>query len=173
MKKIIVIASIAGVAVLALGIAGLAYAQSETPPPFTNPGYGHGMMGGWGGYRGYGGMRGGLAYGEHGPYHEYMLDTFAEELGLSVDQIETRLDSGESLWQIAASEGVSGEEFAAIMQQARQKMLEQAVEDGILSQEQADVMGQMHGFGSGYGGCSGYGPQGGFHRGAYGRRSTP
>ena len=173
MKKILVIASVVGVAVLSLGMVGLVFAQSDTPPPFANPGYGHGMMGGRGGYRGYGGMRAGLADGEHGPYHEFMLETFAEELGLSVEQIETRLDSGESMWQIAESEGVSGEVFADLMLQAREKMLAQAVEDGFLTQEQVDAMGQMNGFGPGSGACSGYGPQGGFHRGAYGRWSTP
>jgi hypothetical protein len=173
MKKILVIASLVGVAVSALGIGGLAFAQSETPPPFTNPGYGHGMMGGWGGN---GGMRGSWSSEEHGPYHAFMLETFADGLGLSVDQIEARLESGESMWQIAESEGVSGEEFADLMQQARAAMLEQAVEDGTLTQEQVDTMGgrwQMGGFGPGYGGCSGYSAQGGFHRGPHGRWQTP
>ncbi len=173
MKKLIVLASLVGIVVLALGAVDLTFAQSETPPPFPNSGYGYGRMGGRGGYVG---MRSGLSDGEAGPYHETMLETFAEELGLTVAQIQTRLEAGETMWQIAVSEGISGEEFAKIMQQARTRMLEQAVEDGSLTQEQADAMAtrmQGRGFGLGYGDCHGYGFQDGFHHGPHGWWNAP
>ncbi len=156
MRKSWIIVGVVGIAVLALGAAGLAYAQSDTPP-VTNPGYGPEMMGDRGSYVG---MRGELAIGEDGPYHELMLESFAEALGIAVDQVEARLDSGEMMWQIAEAAGISEEEFLEIMQQGRKTMVEQAFEDGKLSQEQADFMGprwQEGGFGGGYEGCMGYG----------------
>ena len=173
MKKLIVLASLVGIVVLAFGVVDLARAQSETPPPFPNSGYGYGRMGGRGGY---GGMRGGLSDGETGLYHETMVETFADELGLTVAQIQDRLEAGETMGQIAESEGVSAEEFGDIMQHARTKMLEQAVEAGTITQEQADAIGsrmQTRGFGLGFGGCHGYGIQDGFHRGPYGGWNSP
>jgi hypothetical protein len=173
MRKIWIIIGVLGIATLALGAAGLAYAQSETPPPFINPGYGSGMMGGHGGF---GGMHGGWTNGDTGPFHELMLEAFADGLGLSADQIQIRLDSGETMWQIAESEGFSIEGFRETMWQARTTMMEQAVEDGILTQEQVDGMGnrwQAGGFGPGYGGCIGIGAQEGFHHGPDGRWNSP
>jgi hypothetical protein len=167
MRKLIIITALVGITVLALGVGSLAFAQSETPTPFSNSGYGRGMMGGWGGYEG---MHSGWTNGDAGPYHDLMVETFAQSLGLSVDQIQSRLESGESIWQIAASEGVSAEEFRDMMQQARETMLDQAVQDGNLTQEQADAMGSgwhMGGFGPGYGDCLGNGVEGGFHRGPH------
>jgi hypothetical protein len=165
MKKYMVIVGVIGISIIALGAFNLAFAQSETPPPATSPGYGYGMMGGRGGF---GGMRGAWMGDEHGPYHELMVATFAEELGLSVDLIQSRLESGESMWQIAEAEGYSAEEFTDMMLLAHEAKLNQAVDDGTLTQEQADAMGsrwQARGFGSGYGGCAGNGAQVGFHRG--------
>ena len=155
MKRYLIIAGIVALAVLALGSVNLVTAQSETPPPLPNSGYGYGRMGGRGRY---GGMRSGLLDGETGPYHEAMVETFADELGLTVAQIQDRLEAGETMGQIAESEGISAEEFGDIMQHARTKMLEQAVEAGTITQEQADAIGsrmQTRGFGLGFGGCHG------------------
>jgi hypothetical protein len=121
-------------------------------------------------------MRGGWLSDERGTYHELMVATFAEELGLTVDIIESRLESVESMWQIAEAEGFSPEEFADMMLLARQAKLAQAVDDGTLTQEQANAMGsrgQSRGFGQGYGGCPGYASQGGFHQGSPGRWNNP
>ncbi len=172
MRKVWIIVCVLGVATLVLGAAGLAYAQSETPPPSMNPGYGPGMMGSRGRHGG------GLVNGEEGPYHELMFESFAEALGIAVDQLEARLESGEMMWQIAEAEGVSEEEIFDLMQQGRQEMVEQAVEDGILGQEQAEFMGprwQEGGFRDGYGDCMGYGYSNkeGYHRGPQGRWNAP
>jgi hypothetical protein len=154
MKKIWKIASIFGLVALVFGTAGLVYAQTGTPQPYTNPGYGSGMMGGRGGFGG------GMHFMDEGPYHDVMLSSFAEAIGLTVDQLDERLAEGETMWQIAESEGATWDEFIAIMQEARSSMLEQAVEDGSLSQDQADFMHsrwQERGFGRGNGGCMGVG----------------
>lgn len=175
MKKMVVIAGVAGLAVLVLGTFSLAFAQTETPPsaPSQGYGYGYGMMGGRGGF---GGMHGAWYGDEHGSYHETMLATFAEALGLTVAQIEPRLESGETMWQIAAAEGFNADEFDEVMLEARQTMLAQAVEEGTLTQGQADFMASRwgsRGFGLGYGGCQGDGIQGGYHRGPGGRWNNP
>jgi hypothetical protein len=173
MKKYMVIVGVIGISIIALGAFNLAFAQSETPPPATSPGYGYGMMGGRGGF---GGMRGAWMGDEHGPYHELMVATFAEELGLTVTQIENRLESGETMWQIAEGEGLSADEFGEVMLLARQTMLDQAVENGTLTQEQADFMASRwgsRGYGLGNGDCLGYGSQGGYHHGAHGRWNIP
>ncbi len=171
MRKIWTIVGLLGVATLTLGVAGLAFAQSETPP-FMNSGYGPGMMGSRGRHGG------GLINGEEGPLHELMLESFSEAIGIAVEKLEARIESGETMWQIAVSEGVSEEEISDFMQQGRKAMVEQAVEDGKLSQEQADFMGsrwQEGGFRGGYGSCTGYGfsNEEGSHRGPQGRWNAP
>jgi hypothetical protein len=172
MNKIWKVVSLIGLLAITLGATSLAYAQTESPQPYSNPGYGPGMMGGRGGYRG------GMVYGEVGPYHDIMMESFAEALGLSVSQLEARLESGETMWQIFEAEGFTWEEFFAIMKDARSAKLELAVEDGTLTQEQADFMnsrGQARGYSRGYGGCvgNGYGDQDGFHRGPHGMWTAP
>ncbi|UCD98760.1 MAG: hypothetical protein JSV42_17725 [Chloroflexota bacterium] len=173
MKRNLLIVGALGIAVLTLGLAGLAFAQSETQPPFQDPAFGPGMMGGW---RGFGGMHGNWSEGQEGPYHDLMIEAFAEALGLSPEEVQNRHNSGEMMWQIAQSEGFSSAEFNALMLKARSEMLSKAVEDGLLTQEQADYMQnrmQGGGYGSGYGGCGGYGFQSGFHGGHHGWWNSP
>jgi hypothetical protein len=165
MKKIFLTGGLLVLLVLALGIAGLAYAQSETPP---YPGYGPGMMGGRGG-----GMMGGGFSGEYGPMHTYMIEAFAEALGLTPEELQSRRDAGETLWQIAESLGFSQDEFGQLWVDARTDALDQAVADGVITQEQADWMNQHMagrqgaGYGPGSSGCMGGGA--GFQGGRQGR----
>ena len=151
MKKILLIVVGFMVAVSVFGVAGFAYAQSQTPP---NPEYpnGPGMMGG--GYgRGYGrGMMGGYGMhvqsgvegvgwdGEYGPMHDVMIAALAEALDLTPEELEVRHDAGETMWQIAESEGLSAEEIQDLMLSAHDKALEDAVANGQLTEEQAEWM---------------------------------
>ncbi len=173
MKKFLVISAVAILAILVLGVSGFAYAQAQTPPPPDYPNYGPGMMGRWGG-RGFGqGMMGGWGQGGYGPMHEYMEDAFAEALNLTHEELEAKLADGETMWSIAQAQGLSDEEIADLMVNARTKALELAVADGVLTKEQADWMTQRMqemqsaGFGPGY--CHGFSGQG---RGS-GWRNTP
>ena len=171
MKKLLVISAIVVLAVLVLGVAGFAYAQSQNPPRPDYP-YGRGMMGGWGN-RGSGpGMMGRLGQDGYGPMHEYMEDAFAEALGISHDDLEAKLDAGETMWSIAQAQGLSDDEIAKLMVDARTKALDKAVADGVLTQEQADWMSQhmqqMNGAGFGPGACHGAGGPG---RGPAGRNN--
>ena len=182
MKKNILIVAVLGIAVLTFGLAGFAYAQDQTPPTPEYPygpnmmndgsgygrGSGHGMMGGFGGY----GMMGSGMYGDEGPMHEVMIASLADALGLSADEIEARHDAGETIWDIAAAEGLSTEEIQDLMFAAHDSALEDAVANGWLTQEQADWMdghmeqmwdGDNHCGGSGFNGTTGRGHMSGMN----------
>jgi Spy/CpxP family protein refolding chaperone len=169
MKKVLVIGMVLALAILALGIAGLAYAQSENPP---YPGYGQGMMGGRGGH---GGMMGGSWSGEYGPMHTYMTGAFAEALGLTSEEFQTRRNDGETFWEIAESLGFNQEEIAQLWAEARTEAVNKSVEAGLITPEQAEWMlehmaaRQGAGYGQGAGGCMGGGLGTGYQGGGRGR----
>ena len=170
MKKIVVVLVVFAVA---LGAAGLVYAQAPTPQaPVYGSGYGYGMMGA--------GMRGGrigqseFAGTGDGVLHDAMIAAFANELGLSVEDLEARLDAGETVADVAFAQGLTFEEFRALMIDARAQAVAQAVADGTLTQEQADWMSQRGGgrmFGDGGQGMQGAGY--GMHGSGQGQFSNP
>lgn len=167
MKKILIILTVAGVMVLVLGAAGYVYAQAQTPTPALGPGMmgggdgrGHrGMMG-----QGYGSgmmMGGEYGFGEMGALHDYMYPTLAAALGLTPEEFTTRHTAGETFWELAEAQGLTTEEAWNLMQTARDEALQQAVADGVVTQEFAGQMlarmEAMHGegFGPGNGPCHG------------------
>ncbi len=134
MKKTILIV---GLVVLALGVFGVgaAFAQDGNPP------IGRGMMGN----------------GTFGPMHTFMVTEFAKRLDLNVNDVNTRLASGETMYSIALSAGVTADEFPALMTEIRAAALAEAVKANVITQEQADWMlshgaGMMNGQGN-YGNC--------------------
>lgn len=141
MKKILLIAVGFMVAVLVFGVAGFAYAQSQNPPTSEFP-YAHGMMGG-----GYGhgmhvlsGVEGMGWEGEYGPMHESMIAALAEALDLTPEELEAHHDAGETMWQIAESQGLSAEQIQDLMLSTHDAALDDAVANGQLSEEQVDWM---------------------------------
>ena len=184
LKKMLLILTGFVLAVAVFAVAGFAYAQTQDPPapaypdacPYcdTDDGYkgfgrGRGMHGGFGA-----GMWG-TTDGEYGPMHDIMFAAFAEVLGLSVEELETRHEAGETMFEIAESQGLTPETFSDLMFEARALALEQAVAEGLLTQEQADWMQnrwqemQANGYGPGSG--FGTGPcQGGTSGGRHGMR---
>jgi hypothetical protein len=96
-----------------------------------------GMMGGW-----YGpGMRGGYyGGGWMADYRDEMHAAVAEALGLSVEELDAAMAEGQTMWQIAEEQGVDPEVIRDAMQDAREEAINQAVADGVLTQEQADWM---------------------------------
>ncbi len=147
MKKTILIT---GLVILALGVLGVGavFAQDETPPV---P-YGHGAM---------------MNNGVSGPMHTFMTIEFAKALDLNVNDINTRLAAGETMYDIALSAGVTAEEFPAIMTQVRTAALAEAVKANVITQEQADWM-TSRGGNMGTGNCTGTGPQGNHGNGMMG-----
>jgi hypothetical protein len=188
MKKIVLIGVF--VMIAALGVAGFAYAQADTPPGTPDPasGYGYfggGMMygsqgGGWGMMGRRGGFRAQATSGEYGPLHEYIIAAFADALELSPEEIESRLAGGETMWQIADSQGMSFEAFGDLMIEARTNAIQAAADADVISQEQAEWMlqrmsqRQASGYGPGSGQCDGLGANassfGGSSRGRGGSR---
>jgi hypothetical protein len=155
MKKPLLVGALLLVLVIVLGIAGVVYAQSGGPT-FPRPGFGPGMMGsgsGWG--------PGMMGRGGFGPVHTFMVEAFAEQVGLTVEQVNERLADGETMWEIAQAQGFSDEEIQDLMLQAHNEALDQAVAAGVLTQEQAEWMRQHMGQGwrggSGPGSCHGGG----------------
>ncbi len=100
-------------------------------------GHHFGMMGG-----GYGrGMRGGYyGGGWMADYRDEMHAAVAEALGLSVEELDAAMAEGQTMWQIAEEQGVDPEAIRDAMQDAREEAINQAVADGVLTQEQADWM---------------------------------
>jgi hypothetical protein len=138
MKRIVIVSMIALVALAALS-TGVVFAQGNQPP--TPP-------------------RGPLQGGSEGPLHDYMVKALAEALGISADQLETRLDNGESAYQIALSQGIAAQDIPALLTAAHAKALDSALAAGVISQQQADWMksrgfGRMGGMGNGS--CGGTG----------------
>jgi len=143
MKKLSLIGVGMIIAVLVLAAAGLAFAQEPTPPTPEFP-YGHGSMD----KRGFGGgMMGGRGSGgawsedAHGPMHEYMLAAWADLFdNMDVEDLEARLDEGETMWDVAQEKGLTQDEFFEQMVAVRTAAIEKMVAAGEIDQEWADWM---------------------------------
>ena len=139
MKKTLLIVALLVLALGALGV-GVVAAQDGQPPV---GGYGRGMMQG----------------GGYGPMNTYVVEAFAAELGLTVDEINTRLANGETMYQIALAEDVAADQVAAVLTEVHTEAFDKAVAAGALTREQADWMLQrmqfmaQNGYGYGSGNC--------------------
>lgn len=161
LKNLMLIALGAVIGILILGVVGIAFAQTQTPPngviPNNQP---FGGMGRWNG----GGRMGRWAQtGQVGFMHDYFIAAMAPKLGLSVEALQAELAAGKTLWQVAESKGIALEEFQTLMLQAKQEALSKMVAEGVITQAQADwMLSRMNwmfqngrGFGGGMGPCHG------------------
>jgi hypothetical protein len=186
MKKLLIIGSIVALVMILVGGAGLVFAKvqdgnnttivTQTNRPNGGKqvpfGYGPGgMMNGYGYRNGPGGMMGGYGPGGmmggrgfrngegFGIMHDYMISAFASAVGLSVDEVNTRLANGATLTQIANAQGFTGDKLTQLITQVRKSALDQAVAAGLITQAQADrMLERMNdysgpGFGPGFGTC--------------------
>jgi len=122
--------AVAVVVGMALGTGSVAYAQEETPVSVCQAGV----------RRGSGAGQAGM-----GPLHEYMVEAFAERLGLALATVEDRLAAGETLCDIALDQGLSLEDFRSLWLDIRQEAIAEAVADGVLTEEQAEWLSQRGG----------------------------
>ena len=130
MKKTILIVALVVLALGALGV-GVAFAQDGNPP------FGPGMMS-----------------GGFGPMHTYIVTAFAEKLGLSVDDVNSQLASGKTMYQLALDNGIAEDEVASFLTEVHTAAFDKAVADGVITREQADFMLQrMQSNGFNYGNC--------------------
>jgi hypothetical protein len=131
---------IAGLAVMAGGAAFAAYQMSTSAGERSRTaGVDGPIMGwqveGWGSTMGRGMMRFTLG---PGGLHEELMSAIARGLGLSEDDLAARLEEGESLDTIAEAEGLTDEELQALWTSSWEAALASAVEDGSLTETQAD-----------------------------------
>jgi hypothetical protein len=82
-------------------------------------------------------MGGGWGWGRHG---FSLVDATAEATGLTVDEVVTALQEGQTFAQIAEAQGVDPQAIVDVFLAERKAALDQAVADGRLTQEQADQM---------------------------------
>jgi hypothetical protein len=92
------------------------------------------------------GTNGAAAGSQTGLLHDDLIAIYAEELGIPVDTLNTRLANGETLAQIAFAQGFTFEELRTMMVDARTQAIDQALADGELTEAQATWMKQ-HGAG--------------------------
>lgn len=159
MSKIMKIAGMVGLSLAILGVAlfaaSPALAQEPAPTPVPGGrGYGPGMMG--------------QGPGTMAQYRDVMHAAVAEALGMTVEELNAAMAQGTMMWQLAEERGVAFEDVIAAKQAARVGTLTQLVEDGVITQEQADWMGSR--MQSRLQGNGGYGPgmMGGWQRGGRG-----
>ena len=154
-KKLYAMLGAAGALVLLLGGLGVSVvsAQEITPPSEGAPA---GGILGWG--------RGLFGFGRGCQWT--MFDTAADVLGLTPEELFGKLHGGKTLDEVAEAQGIEmeavQEALSAEREEAMHDAIAQAVEDGNLTQEQADWL--LEGLDNGYmprGRGSGHGMRGG------------
>jgi hypothetical protein len=149
MRRYFKAVGIAALVVVMASIAVGSVALADKPP--MEPG--HGPLGGRGGrmpfgprggdFDGHMGFKGALGFGLGGSLtsQEDVQAATAEALGMTVDELEEALDE-QTLLEIAREQNVQLADIQDAVQSVRQEALQQAVEDGDLTQEQADLLGE-------------------------------
>ncbi|KAA3644169.1 MAG: hypothetical protein DWQ07_18845 [Chloroflexi bacterium] len=120
------------IAVMLLAFTASTPALAQGATPFA-PG-GRGPQGGSFGQ--------GLA-GAEGPLHKLIEANLATALGISLEEFEVRRDAGETFSQMALDLGFETDEIFDLMYAAHQTALAQAVEQGLISADQAERMANM------------------------------
>ena len=132
MKKTILIITIMAVGIAAFGLVSTATAQGSDP---VYSGNGNGKGNG----RGDGtGEPMDQNINLDGLLDEYMAEYIANELGITVEELKAREAAGETLMDIGLSLGFDEQAILDIHTQARIAAINQAVADGLITQEQAD-----------------------------------
>jgi len=90
-----------------------------------------------------------------------MPAAIADAFGLSVDDVNARLASGETFYAIALSEGYTSDQLPALMTSMREKAIELASAAGAISADQSSfLLGNQYG-GNGAGTVGMYGASNG------------
>jgi len=109
------------------------------------------------------------------------VDELAKLLGLKPEEIVEKRNAGQSLADIAKEQGVAEDEVTSTILESREKLLDERVKAGVITEEQKNLMldrmksrlgerikDPAVGPGSGRGGCGGGGCGGAGGRGAMG-----
>lgn len=180
-KSIVIFIALFLVTGAAFGVSAVLAQEAEeapVPAPSVPGGYGPGHMWQWqqdgvqptvpyGPMHGRGGMMGGWMMDG-----KTMLNVVADTLGLTIDELLAKLNQGISIAELAEERGIDVETLIRSVSEAHAQALQEAVDEGWMTQDQADWMqGNMAamiathvnqawtgGFGPGAG--RGYGPGG-------------
>jgi hypothetical protein len=79
--------------------------------------------------------------------HNYVVPIMAELFSLSEDEVTTAMDSGSTFVDLAIAAGYDIEEIPALLESVHFQALELAIQDGAITQEQADWL-KSAGFGT-------------------------
>jgi hypothetical protein len=82
--------------------------------------------------------------GMFGAYRDDMQAALASALGMTADELKSALQSGKTIRQLMQENHVTAEQMRAAMDKAHEDILAQAVEDGVITQAQADAMEACH-----------------------------
>jgi hypothetical protein len=134
MKKLIIVLTIAIVGIAAFSFVGSASAQAAVPEILGNGGP-QGPRGGHGDGTGVPMERN---INLDGMLDDMMASYIADELGITVEKLKSREAAGESLVEIGLSLGFDQETIFDLHTEARLAALTQAVEDGLITQTEAD-----------------------------------
>ena len=160
-RRILLVSGVALVVLLLAGVIGATAVFAQESPPGPGIPFAHCTGRGVGGFGGRG------FFGVGGGGRWTMFDTAAEALGLTPEDLFAELHSGKTLEEIAEEQGIEMDALQEAMATARvdamRQAIEQAVEDGNMTQEQADWLlegmekgflprGRGPGFGRGWGG---------------------
>ena len=125
MKRNILLA-LAAALTLSLVVTGLAFAQ----------GYGPGGSG----------TGTGMAINIEVTLSDYMPAAIADVLGLSVEDVNARLASGETFYTIALSMGYTSDQLPALMTSVREEAIALATSAGLISTDQSSfLLGNQYG----------------------------
>ena len=135
MKNLFKTLAIVAVIGIALVSTSSVFAQANTPGGSTGNSAGGGMGNG---------RRGGsqtyqASETQDGVVHDALISAFAEALGLTVDEVNTRLADGETMSEIALSTGMTYDEFRVLLNEIHELVIDQAVMAGTMTQTQARV----------------------------------
>lgn len=137
-KKALLTALLLGVAILTLSVASPTFAAD---PARGGPGGGD-STGGGNGHQGTTGTGAGIPVNANinldGVLSDSINASLAAALGIEPVDLAARLDAGETFSQIALSLGLDPTTISDILVQARTDALDQAVADGLITQDQAD-----------------------------------
>lgn len=154
----LIIVAVAVVAAIGLGVWTVSAQGPDTPDPNTTPwgqghmggmwgwqgsdGMGHHMMGNWQGHMGdMWGPQGGYGYGMWGMMGDQsLLEAAAAALNLEPAALTEALQSGKPLTEIAAEQGIEPQALVDAILAERQTYLNLMVEQGYMTQAQADAM---------------------------------
>ncbi|HCU57755.1 MAG TPA: hypothetical protein DF984_05975 [Anaerolineaceae bacterium] len=130
MKNLFKTLAIVAVIGIALASTSAVFAQGNTPGNSTDStaggAMGNGRRGGNQGYQ--------ASETQSGIVHDALITAFAEALGLTVDELNTRLATGETMSEIALSTGMTYDEFVVLLNEIHEQVRDQAMMDGTMTQ---------------------------------------